>query len=73
MTVLWYVARGIQIERGGFALYIVQGDSQCKATLSTRPETVCRVVQESGDGGRKNGKITKMLLLKMFQKSKKMK
>lgn len=32
---------------------------------------MCSVVQESRDGGRKNGKITK--LLRMFQKSEKMK
>lgn len=40
-------------------------------TLGTRPEALCSVVQESGDGGRKNGKIIKVL--RMFQKSERAK
>lgn len=40
---LWYIARGIQFERGVFAFCVVQGDD-------TRPEMGCSVVQESGDG-----------------------
>lgn len=54
MTVIWYIAKGILFERGGFDLYIVQGNSVQGHKLH---------VQQSGDGGRENSKIIKILVM----------